>query len=392
MALLPIDTLIRGVTPEEALEVLVSGLEAVGVPARKWRPGGTMKAFVGVVATAGSIGSNIIAEGIKANFVPSPETGKGASGPWLTLLAKLVYGIDRKPSTFAAGQVTIINQGNQVFTWGADEVILYSSETKARYRVSTPALGTLEFPALAAGGTLTVDVVAIEQGSTSSVAPGQVDSFETVISPKLVVGNEEAIVGIDEETDAELATRCLMRLAMRSSNGPRGAYEFACLSALLPGGTPTSINRCVILPELGDGTVRCVVATPSGAPTTLELRAVRDLIEDAARTDTDTVALSAAVEVPYSKTVTVWRRGGSDEAVRANAERALPAFFSTYPIGGIKKSAGQPGYLYADALESAIISSSPGVVFDVDQDGGDIELAFNEVPVVATTLLIRSAA
>lgn len=392
MALLPIDTLIRSVTQEEALEVLLAGLEAVGIPARKWRPGGTFKAFAGVVATAGSIGANIIAAGLKANFVPSPETGEGAAGAWLTILAKLVYGVDRKPSTFAAGQVTIVNTGNQVFTWGADEVILYSSETKARFRVTTPASGTLEFPALAAGGELTVDVTAIEQGSTSSVAPGQIDSFETVISPKLLVGNTEAIVGIEEESDAELATRCLMRLAMRSSNGPRGAYEFACLSALLPGGTPTSVNRCVILPELGDGTVRCVVATPSGAPTAPELQAIRDLIEDAARTDTDTVILTGAVEVPFARTVTVWRRGGSDEAVRANAERALPAFFATYPIGGIKKYAGQPGYVYADAIESTIIASSPGVIFDVDQDGGDIQLDYNEIPVVATTILVRSAA
>lgn len=373
---LPIDTLIRGYTRDEAFEVALQALEDLKIPARSWREGGTFKSIVGVFATVGSIASNIVAGGIRGNFLDWAE------GAWLTLFAALTFDVARIPATFAAGQVTLTNQGGGVYSWGADELVVVNTATGARYRVTGPGN-------LAAFATLTVDVMAVEAGAAGSSAPGTIDRLETTLA-RVVVGNADPLIGADEELDEPLRTRCRAKRGTRSANGPRGAWEFAALSATFADGTATSINRCVRLPSAGTGAVTVVVATPSGAPTPLELAAVRASVERWARTDTDSAFVEPAVEVAYNRTITIWRRDGDEATVRANAEKALRDLQATYPIGGISKGLGLPGHLWADALESAVIASSPGVVFDVDQDGGDIELAYNEIPILSATLLVRT--
>lgn len=382
MSLLPFDTLIRGYTREEAFEIALDALEAVSIPARSWRRGGVMRGLVGVVATMGSIASQVVAEGQKSKFLGWATEG------WLTYLAKLEYNVDRIPATFAAGQITFTNQGGGVFSWGADEVVAVNSATGARYRITTPANGTPGFPVFGAFQTRTFNLSAIEAGSASSSPPGAIDSLETTMA-RVVVGNEQSVIGTDEESDEALTLRCSLQPSVRSANGPREAWEFAALSAKLPNGNATSINRARKLPATGDGTVRVICATPSGAPTSEELKAVRDSIEDLARTDSDNALVEGAIEQTYSRTITIWRRGGDEATVRANAQKALAELQVSYPIGGIKKVSTANGYLWEDAIESAIIAANKGVVFDVDQTGGDIELAYDEIPVIAATLLVR---
>ena len=377
MSLIPFDQLIRGYSRAEAFEVALQTLEDVGIPARSWREGGVFRSIVGAVATVGSIASNVVSDGIRGNLLGN------ARGPWLTYLARLTYGVERDPSTFASGQLTLTNQGGGIYAWGADELVAYSSATGKRYRATSAG----NLPAF---GEVTVDIQAIEAGSDSSAAPGSIDSLETTMA-RVVVGNAKPLVGRDEESDDSVTAKCDRAPSLRSANGPRSSYELACLSAKLPDGSATSINRVVQVPPDGTTTVRMIVATPSGAPTLDERTAARANIELLARTDTDNVIVEPAVETIYARTITIWRRGGDEESILRNARKALDDLQATYPIGGIRKHAGTPAYLWADALSSAVIASSPGVVFDVDQDAGDIELAYNEVPVLAATLLVRVA-
>ena len=384
MALLPIDTLIRGLSVDEALETLHTTLEKVNIPSRRWRDGGTAKALLGVLAGIGSIGSNLVADGIKGGFL------EWATGEWARVLARLQYGVEPIGASYATGKLTVTNIGTQVRTWGPDEMIAKSSVNGRRYRISTAANDTPGFPALEAGESLVVDIVAVEPGSASSASPGDIDSLETPLTD-VIVGNGEAVVGTDDETIEALKARCYARPGTQSANGPRDAYVYAIFEAKLPGGTPTSINRVSVQPARGDAIVRIVIATANGAPTPLEMQAARDSIELLARTDTDIVELYPAVEVEFENTITVWRRGGSEAVIRAAIAKRLPSFFATYPIGGIKKISSGNGYLYADAVESMLIGSD-AAIFDVDQSNGDLELEFNEVPVMTGTILVREAA
>lgn len=376
--MLPIDTLIRAVTKDEAFEMALSLLESVKIPARSWRRGGVSRSIVGVLATVAAQASDIVASGIASQFLDYAERD------WLTLLAHYIYKVERITATFASGYVTLTNQGGGVFNYGANEVVLKNSATGARYRVSEAfTLGVL--------GEVTVSVAAIEAGSASSSEPGAIDTIETTMQ-RVVVGNVEAVIGLDAESDDDLRARCWASIGTLSPHGPRDAYEYAVRSATIDG-APTNINRLVVRPALGDGSVRLVCASASGTPTPEELKAARDSIELLARTDTDTVLLEAASSVTIAKTITVWRRGGDDDTVRAAAFAALETLSATYPIGGISKFAGGQGYLYTDAISSTVIGAGGGVVFDVDYDvPTDTPLADNEVPTIAATILVRTAA
>lgn len=129
-------------------------------------------------------------------------------------------------------------------------------------------------------------------------------------------------------------------------------------------------------------------ATPSGTPTSEQLDAVREAIHKMARNSTATVTVLGAVPMATSHEVILWANGGTESLLEENAQAALAALISTYPIGGIAKSEGGQGYLYADAIEAALIGSSEEV-FDVDDVGEDIELDEDEVPTNTTTITVR---
>lgn len=375
---LPLDTLIRAVTKDEAFEMALDMLESVKIPARSWRRGGVARSIVGVLATVAAQASDIVANGIASQFL------EHAQRDWLTLLAHYLYKVERITATFASGYVTLTNQGGGVFDYGANEVVIKASSTGARYRITEAFhLGVL--------GEVTVAVAAIEAGSASSAEPGAIDTLETTMQ-RVVVGNVEAVIGLDAESDDDLKTRCWASIGTLSPNGPRDAFEFAVRSATIAG-NPTNINRLVVKPALGNGTVRLVCASASGTPTSEELTAARASVELLARTDTDTVLLEGAASVVVSKTITIWRRGSDDDTVRAAAFAALETLSATYPIGGIAKFSGGQGYLYTDAISSAVIGAGGGAVFDVDYDvPTDTPLADNEVPTIAANILVRTAA
>ncbi len=375
--MLPIDSLIRGYTPEEAFELGLSTLESVGIPARLWREGGTARSIVGALATVGSMASQIVAGGIRGNFLEWSESD------WLTLLAWYVYKVARTPATFAAGKVTLTNTGGGSFTQAADTIFVRCSRTKARLRVSQAFT-------LAPLASIEVSASAVESGSASSVGPGEIDEFETPLA-RVTVSNTASLVGADPQSDASLRLDCLARLATLSPNGPRDAYVLACTKALMPGDVPVSISRVAVLPPNGSTLVRIVLATPSGTPSGAELTACRANIEKLARTDSDTVEVLGAATVLITRKMIVWSRGGSADVIKPAANATLAKLTSEYPIGGFTKTPGGQGYLFADRIKGAIIAADP-TIFDVDFDGAgtDIPLIYNQVPSLASTLEVRT--
>ena len=388
--MIPIEQLITPITADALFDVLLGMLESIGVPARSWRQGGVARTILGAIAQVGSQGSFVVADICAGMFLFF------AKNQYLTAHAKDIYDVDRLPATFASGPVTITNTaGGSYGPFGANELVVHSSNVGARFKITeavTILPGSTSTPF-----TVTVNAEAFEAGSASTVAPAEIDELETPLRG-VAVANATSLIGRDAEPDAKLKERCLAKKGTWSPFGPRDAYVYAALTATLDDGSPTNITRVSVSRFSSTGQVTVVCATPTGTPTSLELDAVRKNVEAIARPDTVTVTTSGATTVATTHSVIVWCSGGNLDLITQRAEDALAAFIAQYPIGGIHKVEGGPGYLWSDAVAAAIIGSSKGVdeadaytIFDVDFVPGavDIPLTSGQVATNTTTFDVR---
>ncbi|MBX3218924.1 MAG: baseplate J/gp47 family protein [Labilithrix sp.] len=318
-----------------------------------------------------------MAAAIRAGFL---ET---AQGPWLTLLAQHVFNVARREATFATGELLFTNTGGGIYAFNADEVrALWADEGKAYTNAEPFTLNPAESKLVA--------IRAVEVGAASSAPPGAITSLETFILG-VAVTNPEAVVGSDAETDDELRTACRNKLAALSVRGPRDAYAFAVREARRPDGSAVDINRQQVSPSSSTGVVTVYLASPSGAPSSTDIEYVAASIEAIARPDSVTVVVLPAVEVPLTRTLTVWAKrtsGVSANDIRAAVESALVSEIRAYPIGGIPKPPSTQGYLYGDFI-SGVVKSAHVSIYDVDGVGGDVALGPGEVATLATTITVR---
>ncbi len=374
--MISIEELLTPVTTEVQLEKFLATLETLGVKARSWREGGTLRTILRIVAATYAGFSNVVLGFVRAGFL---ET---STGGWLTLLAYYVYGVTRIPAAFATGKVTLTNGGGGVYTFQPGELRAISAVTGKTY--ANVALVNLN-----PGNVLTIDVRAIEVGTASNAAPGTVTKLETTL-PGVTVTNAAAIVGSDEEKDPDLRVRCKDRLAVISGKGPRGAYSYAVRSAKRPDGSAVDINRLRVSPFSSTGIVDVYVASPSGAPTPTDLPYVEESIETYARPDTVTANVIAATPVALSSSITVWARktdGLTATDLSTMVSDAMVTMIASYPIGGIAKPPSTQGYLYADGIAGTAKAVHPAI-FDVD-GATDLALAAGEVATLATTIDVR---
>ncbi|MBX3205119.1 MAG: baseplate J/gp47 family protein [Labilithrix sp.] len=376
MPTIPIEVLVRPVSADDVYEASLRVLERVKIPARSWRPGGVARTLLSTLCEVGAQGASVVTSGIGGMFLAF------AKKAWLTAHAKDVYDVDRIEATFATGRVKLTNNGPLSHTIGPDELVVRSSTTRARFRVT-------EGFVLGAGSSVEVSVSAIEAGSGSSVAPGEIDEFETPLQ-RVTVTNPASILGRDDESDDQLVRRCLTKKGTWSPFGPRDAYEHAALSARMPDGSPTTITRVSVSRWSSTGRVTVVCATPNGAPSADELAAVRAEIGRRALTGGARLTLLGARPKAMAKTIRIWAHGGVEATLRSQASAALATMFDDFPIGGIPKADGGPGYVYDDKIAAAVIGSSVEI-FDIDiiAGAGDVLLDRDEVPVNTTTFEVR---
>lgn len=374
----PIDDLFKALTEDQVFDLYLGTLETLGIPARAWRPGGVARSILRVVARTYAGFTTILAQAIKAGFLDTAE------GIWLTRLAWYGYGVRRRESTFATGKLTLVNTLGGLFDdVAAGSVRFVAPGTGKVYtNVATFDLGI--------GGTVTIDIRAIEAGSGSSALPGAITEFET---PMLGVTatNAAAVVGTDDQPDDELRQQCRDKLAALSLDGPRGAYAYAIRAATRLDGSPVDVNRFAISASSSTGRVRIFAASPSGPVVADDLVAIRASIERVARPDSVTVEVSSAVVVPVVRPVTIWATktiGLTPESLAAQAVGKVALFERSYPIGGIAKPPVTQGYLYADRL-GAILQSADPSIFDVDGLGSDVALNPGEIAQIDMTVTVR---
>jgi hypothetical protein len=376
--MMTIEELLTPVTTAQQEESFLATLEGIGVPARSWRAGGSLRTILHIVAAVYAGFSTSILGFVRAGFL---ET---ATGGWLTLLAFNVYGVTRIDATFASGQIQLTNGGGGIYTSVAVGALTVTSPTTGKAYTNTSVF------TLNPGDTILVNVQAVEQGSSSSAPPATVTTLVTVLHG-VTVTNPASIVGSNAEEDPDLRQRCKDKLSIISGRGPRGAYDYAVRSAIRGDGSPVNINRKSISPSSSTGVVTIYVASPSGAPDPADLPYIVTSIETYARPDTVTANVLGANPVAFSKALTVWAKrhdGVSAVDLATLVGNALTAMVSTYPIGGIAKPPSTQGYLYGTTIEGTAESAHPSI-FAIDGVGSDLAMSPGDVATLATTLTIR---
>ncbi len=374
-----IEELLTPITGDQMLEKFLSTLESLGLKARSWREGGSLRTILRIVADALAAFIVSMLGFVRAGFLETATAG------WLTLLAYYVYGVERIDATFATGQVQVTNSGAGIY----DPVparsfnVINASTGKAYTNVNAFALNP--------GDVLLIDVVAIELGADSNATPVTVTRLETSL-PGVTVTNPAAIVGEDAEKDPDLRQRCKDKLGILSGKGPRGAYAFAIRSAKRADGSSVDVNRYFISPSSSTGIVTIYVASPSGAPTLSDFPFIVDSIETYARPDTVTVDLQAATPIAFSRTLDVWARvtdGVTSSAISDAVSAALLDLITNYPISGLKKT-GPNRYLFATTIEGTAKAAHPSI-FAIDGAGPDMLLSGGggKVATLATTVIVH---
>lgn len=373
-----ITSLFKASTEDEAFDSMLGILRTIGMPVDAWRKGGAFRNIIRACARVYAAFTVILAAFIASGFLES------ARGPWLTALARNVYGLERRMATRAKERITLTNPGGGLYDNNAiGSITVTNPVTKKAYQ-------NAEVFSLGPGATISVVFIAVEAGSASTAGAGTITNIETTLGQTRVT-NPNPFVGADEESDDELRQACIDSLGARSVRGPRSAYAFAVRQATRVDGTPVNVNRKSISPYSSTGKVYVYLASPSGAPVADDITAVATSIENIARPDGITVYTLAATPVPLSRTLDVWVRSSPGSVAPDIASKLATAYAvagSTYPIGGIAKKPATQGYVYADFLAGVAKQAWPDV-FDVDGTGADQPLNAGEVPIFDIAINVR---
>lgn len=353
---------------------IYAALAARGAKTSSWKPGSVVRAIIVGVALVLYALSLLQAQLARAGFL---ELSKG---DWLTLVALYVYGVTRDAGAFATGTVTCNNAGGGVYSGAAGDLIFRNASTGKTYR------NTAAFSILALQTGVSVSVEAIELGTESNAAAGEITEFET---PLLGVSctNAAALVGRDVEEDPALRTRCLERTGALSPNGPRDAYAFKAKGTTRADGSSIGVTRTRSIAD-GQGGVTLYVADADGVVAGGDVTLIQTAIESfvAPLAVTPTVVSATAVTVPV--TYQWWLRDSSgltEAEAEAEVLDRLAAWFAAQPIGGHVK-VGSTGKLYVDAIEAVIAGTRPDETVDVSVTlpAAAVDLTVSQVALLGT--------
>lgn len=374
-----IDQLTTVPTTDQIFDQIISWLVNAGIPADKWRKGGVGRSIIYAIAASYVVLATLI------TFIASSGFLNTATGDFLTLLAFYVYGVTRVVPTFASGVVQVSNDSGSVYDFQPGELIFINSGTKKSFRNTA----VIHIGAGDVGDD--IDVEALEQGTDSNSAIGQIDTMGEAFNG-LSVTNDAPVLGQDGWTDSTLVAACLAKLGALSMLGPRGAYQYAIQTATLTDGSPVNVNRFSISASSSTGQVTIYLASPSGPVTTQDITAVVANIEAFARPDSVTVFVNNTTTVSYSSSLIVWARAGKGvdaTVIHDEVVAAIEAYASVYDIGGIAKPPSSLGYMYDEAIRAVAQAADPAI-FDVDSVGGvDLLIGPSETALIGSTVEVR---
>lgn len=325
MSNVTLDALITALTPKQIKTKIYETLSDLNASTTAWNPGGVARLMIAVFSIVASMFSITIAALARSAFLTL------SSGPWLTLVARYVFGTERFPATAAIGTITLTNSQGGSFSKAAYSVTVRGATGKT-YRNSVAfELGPLS--------TVTVPFVADAIGTGSNAGVGTVVTLVTTM-PGVTVSNPTAFVGRDEERDPDLIARALLKPQSLSPMGARGAYKWFALNATRSSdGALIGVNRVSVSHSSVFGAVTVMVATPAGALNSSDLADVRaNIIKNALPGG---VVCGVQTALPLAINVQFWayfddRELPASEQQRVATLALTPWLTSTdMPIGGV---------------------------------------------------------
>jgi hypothetical protein len=350
-----LDELVTTIGVDEWKKSIYDLLASVGVSTTTWQPWAPTRALIHVIAIVLFAFSTLVSQIARGGYVGL------ASRPWLILIAKYRYGIDDIPQkTFATCTLSLVNSGTGVFNPGPGQWIFENPTTGAQYtNNATFSLGV--------GGTATVAVTCTRQGAVGSSPVGTITKIVTSASGVSVTNTTPAI-GLEDATVEEIAALIVARRDSRSTNGPRGAYDYDARTAKRVDGSPIGVNRVRVYAP-GDGTVNVYVATASGPVTgdqntpSSDLGRIRLAILEGAETQGVQPNVFTATAVDFQVIYEVWVYSDIDltgfdvgttaaEKIQARIFQRLSEFTARTPIGGF--DADDTNKIFEDAIQVVI--------------------------------------
>ena len=375
---LPLSQLLQPVPLESWKQRIVDIAKRVGLKTDNWSTGGFMRTLVALFAEFHTM------NGAAVPIIASSRFLDFAQGIWLTLLAKEGHDVDRIEATYASAAegIMLTNSGSKFFEFDPGDVVVASSVTHRTFRCVTG--GTLR-PGV--GQTLRLDVKAEEPGSAGNADVGTLTELVTTLLG-VTCTNPVALVGIDEESDADLRERCRDSVAARSIGGVKRAYSYHAKSARRSDGSPIGVTRIRIPPAIGDGTGAVYIASLSGAIGSLDVDRVQEIFDHEVTHHGFTATALSAVNKSITAPCTIWipeSLGLTEEQVQEKVHDALRDYVSRLPIGGMVIPPAT-GRVYWTALLGVIGTAVPGCLTLQLTSESDIAVAGNEAPVWAGVL------
>jgi phage-related baseplate assembly protein len=372
--------------PETATRIFDIGIalaKSVGLPVTSWRTGDPTKATYKFLATklaaVDQIVANIARSAILSVLAQAAAAGDAGALAWLKVVALEQFGIEVQEATFATSAagfgVTLTNGGGGNYPIDPGDLTFKSSSTGKTYHNTTG--GTL---APGPGTTITLEFVADEAGSDSTVAPDEIDEMVTTRLGVTITASSAAI-GLDEESPESVYQRCKDSLAALSPNGPKDAYRYVALNADLTG--ITSVTRAEAI-DNEDGTITIYIANASGSATVDEVNAVQAAIDVWATPNCVTAIVESAVGVTVNTVATVAYGGSlSDEDLETAIANKISVALAAMRIGGDLLVGDDKG-VARDMIIAAIRSITGVTAVSLGTPSGDTLLDPDEVPVPGT--------
>lgn len=387
--ILTIDQLIVPLTPLQMKTKIYEFLAMLNVSTTNWKPGGVVRLMISAASIVLAGLSLMISLIAKSAFAALSE------GPWLTLVARFVYGVERGIGSFASGSITLTNTAGGSFDPAADEIIFSNPVTGKTYRNTAPFH-------LGSNSSVTIAIRADEIGSASSTGPGTITHIVTSMIG-VTCSNAGTLIGTDEQSDASLFADCMLKPQSLSPNGPREAYKFFAKNTVRLDGTAVGINRVVVSNSSTTGQSIVTVATPAGAVAGTQSDPATDLGATFANIAQNALPECATLTVRSAVTrvidVRFWAYFPGSMVVPASVQEAtaapvIEAWISSEdsPIGGVTIPGVCSNQFLRDTLRDVIAGAfkvRPTLVV-ISYPPADITLGATEVPEPGTIAAVAA--
>lgn len=338
----------------------------VSLPVLAWQRGSVPRSLLESEADPLSELSSLVAMIAAGGLV---ET---ASGDWLTLLAKQVYGLDRNPATATIGVIRLSNSGSSAKSFGAGT--LWVSDPYG-HRYTNLADGTLP------SGPSSIDVLfqAENPGQAYNVAHSTITQMVTPLpavtctNPVDWLVSSSAVPGSDAENDPLLRQRCRDRWSSIGVGATAATYRFWARTA-----SPVVKTVAVIRDLVNTAQVDVYIAGASGSALSPTIVATVDAYIRARMPLTSGLLVASATAHPFTVSGTVWVSSSKAATAQAAIAAALQAYINNAPIGGYT---GSTANIISMEKIIGLIAGQDGVVdATITSPLADITLAPTEVP------------